>query len=126
MNKQFYRDAFGWGFVLWLIGYVLGLLLFAVVPASLIGWIITPIGIAITLWVLFKKVRKESFKNYLSLAFTWTFIAIVCDYLFLVAVFKPVGYYKLDVYLYYFITLLLPILVGLKKNKEIKKSPERL
>lgn len=53
MTKQFYKDAFGWGFVLWLIGYGLGIILFAFVSPDLIGWIIMPIGIIITLWVLF-------------------------------------------------------------------------
>jgi hypothetical protein len=27
MEKQFYKDAFVWGFVLWLIGYLLGMIL---------------------------------------------------------------------------------------------------
>lgn len=42
MTKQFYKDAFGWGFVLWLIDYVLGIILFMAVPVDLIGWIVTP------------------------------------------------------------------------------------
>lgn len=37
----------GWGFVLWLIGYALGIMLFAFVRPSLIGWIITPFGTAV-------------------------------------------------------------------------------
>lgn len=31
------RDALGWGFLLWLMGYGLGIILFAVVPLWLIG-----------------------------------------------------------------------------------------
>lgn len=118
MKKTFFKDAFGWGFILWLIGYVLGIVLFAMVPARLIGWIITPIGTVITLWVLFKKVKAGSFKYYLSLAFVWMLIAVICDYFFLVKMFKPTdGYYKPDVYLYYFLTFFLPVIVGWRRQK---------
>ncbi len=56
MNKQLAKDSLGWGFVLWLIGYILGIVLFFALPPSLIGWAILPIGVMITFWVLFKKV----------------------------------------------------------------------
>lgn len=116
--NSLYKDAFLWGFGLWFIGYVLGFVLFAVVPVSLIGWVITPIGVLITLWVLLRKVKSESLSYYMWLGMAWTFIAIVCDYLFLVLLLKPAdGYYKLDVYLYYVLTLALPLLVGWYKTK---------
>ena len=118
MTKQFFKDAFIWGFVLWLIGYILGMVLFMAVPPSLIGWVITPFGILMTLWVLFKKVNANTFPYYVGIALSWTIIAIACDYLFLVMVFKPTdGYYKLDVYVYYTLTVLLPLIVGWKKAR---------
>ncbi len=121
MAKQFYKDALGWGFILWLIGYGLGMVLFSIVSPSMIGWIIMPIGTVLTLWVLFKKVKGESFQYYLLLAVVWVLIAIVFDYLFLVKALKPAdGYYKLDVYLYYILTFILPIIVGLSKKKALK------
>lgn len=117
MNKKFLKDAVGWGFILWLIGYVLGIILFAIVPPSALGWVIMPIGIAITLWVLLKKIKGKSLRYYLLIASVWTLIAIVFDYVFLVKIFKPVdGYYKLDVYIYYIITFIIPLLVGWKKK----------
>lgn len=117
MNRQLYKDALGWGFLLWLIGYILGIILFAFVPASLLGWVIMPIGILITLWVLAKKIKTGSLQRYALIAVAWTSIAIVCDYLFLVLVFKPAdGYYKLDVYIYYALTLVLPLVVGWYKS----------
>jgi len=124
MSKQFLKDAFGWGFLLWLIGYILGIALFAVVPASLIGWVIMPIGIALTLWVLFKKTKGATLKYYLAIAVVWTIIAVIFDYFFLVKALKPAdGYYKLDVYIYYAITFLLPLAVGWKKTaKSIKQT----
>jgi hypothetical protein len=113
MTKQYFKDAFGWGFMLWLIGYVLGIVLFKSVPPASLGWVIMPIGIIITLWVLLRKVKNNTFKYSALLAVIWTLIAIIFDYLFIVKMFKPVdGYYKLDVYLYYVITFLLPLIVG--------------
>ncbi len=119
MPKQFYKDAFLWGFILWLIGYALGIILFAVVPANMIGWVIMPIGIIITLWVLLKKIKGNSFKYYVILGLAWAVMAVVLDYFLLVKAFNATGYYKLDVYLYYLLTFALPVIVGWKK--EIKK-----
>lgn len=112
LSKQTLKDTIGWGFILWLIGYVLGIILFVVAPPSMIGWIITPIGTVITIWVLLKKNKGEGIKYYLTLSVVWTIIAVVFDYFFLVKLFKPEdGYYKLDVYLYYASTFILPIAV---------------
>jgi hypothetical protein len=117
MRKQMLKDTVGWGVVLWLIGYVLGIALFAVVPPGTIGWFIMPIGLAITLWVAFRKVQGDRFSYYGVVAIGWTVIAIVADYLLLVKLFKPAdGYYKLDVYLYYVLTLAIPLLAGWRKT----------
>ena len=113
MSRLFLKDAFGWGFVLWLIGYALGIVLFALVPANLIGWIITPVGIAITLWIAFKKVKGNTLSYYVLLALVWLLIAVVGDYLFIVKAFTPAdGYYKPDVYLYYALTVGIPLFAG--------------
>jgi uncharacterized membrane protein len=111
MNKQLAKDSLGWGFVLWLIGYILGFVFFFALPQSLIGWVILPIGVMITFWVLFKKVKSEIFRHYLILAVAWTAIAVVLDYLFIVKALAPAdGYYKLDVYVYYALTFALPLI----------------
>ena len=116
-SKRFLKDAVGWGFILWLIGYVLGLVLFFIVPIPLIGWILMPVGIAIALWVLWKKIRTDDFRHYVSIAVAWTMIAVVLDYLLIVkAIDPPDGYYKLDVYLYYALTLVMPLIVGWRKQ----------
>ena len=118
MNKQLLKDALGWGSLLWLIGYILGIVLFMMVSPVILGWVIMPIGTGITLWVLFKKIKSVSFNYYLSLAVAWTLIAIIFDYFFLVKLFKPAdGYYKLDVYFYYVLTFILPLVVGWNKKK---------
>lgn len=117
MTKQFAKDAFGWGFLLWLIGYGLGIMLFAIVPADMIGWVLMPIGTLLTLLVLFKKVKGNSLGYYLGVAVVWVLLAIICDYLFLVLPFKLIGsYYKIDIYTYYSLTFVLPLLVGWRKT----------
>jgi len=108
----------GWGFILWLIGYVLGMVFFPLVPLWAIGWVIMPIGTIITLWVLFKRIKPTSLSYYLMLAVVWTACAVVFDYFFLVKALKPAdGYYKLDVYLYYTLTFALPLIAGWFKRK---------
>ncbi len=117
MTKQFLKDSLGWGFILWLIGYGLGMILFSLVPPQMIGWIIMPIGIIITLWVLLKRIKAQSFTYYAGLAVIWALLAIVFDYLFIVKAFKPAdGYYKLDIYLYYALTFALPFITGCYKT----------
>ena len=119
MSKGFLKYSLGWGAILWVIGYILGIVLFFIVPASIMGWIIMPIGIIITLLVLFKVVKLDGFAEYIYLGIIWALIAIVLDYLLLVKLFKPEdGYYKLDVYIYYAVTLVLPIVVGWFKTKK--------
>lgn len=121
MNKQLLKDALGWGIALWFIGYVLGIVLFFLIPVSMIGWVIMPIGVVITFWVLIKKVMADSYQYYFLLAVVWTIIAVSFDYMFIIKTFNPAdGYYKLDVYLYYAITFLAPLIVGWWKRNQWK------
>src|SRR5579864_2536045 len=110
MWKLALRDVFGWGFGLWLIGYLLGFIFFAVVPPAEIGWYVTPLAIAITCFVLWRWVQPGTIGDGVLIGIGWSVIAIVCDYFFLVKLLNPPdGYYKLDVYLYYLLMLLLPV-----------------
>ena len=118
-DKQFYKNTFGWGFILWLFGYILGMFLFFIVPVSMIGFVISPFAIFVTLWVLVKKIKSNSLHHYITIAIVWLIIAVVFDYIFLVKAFNPKdGYYKLDVYFYYTFTLISPIVVGWWKMKK--------
>lgn len=112
LRKFIVRDCIGWGFVLWLIGYLLGFLFFAVVAVELIGWYIMPIGTAITILVLWKWVRVDLVSYALLLGAAWSTIAIVFDLIFIVKLLDPPdGYYKLSVYLYYVLAFALPLMV---------------
>jgi uncharacterized membrane protein len=120
MDRRFAKELLGWGVALWLIGYILGIVLIRVVPTSLVGWVIMPIGVAITCWVLVNQVRSEGIARYALLAVVWTLIAIVFDYVFIVAAFHPAdGYYKPDVYAYYALTFVLPVLIGWWKTTRV-------
>jgi hypothetical protein len=110
MQGRLARDVLGWGFGLWLIGYLLGLAFFAVVPASQIGWYVMPLALAVTCFVLWRRIAIGSIRDGVLIGIGWTAIAVACDYIFIVKLFNPPdGYYKPDVYLYYLSTLLLPI-----------------
>lgn len=104
------RNGLGWGFALWLFGYLLGFAFYAVVPLDLIGWYVMPLGIAATCLVLWKWVRLVSMRDALLLGMVWCATAIIGDYLFIVKLLNPPdGYYKPDIYLYYLLTLALPL-----------------
>lgn len=120
-GKIFLNTLF-WGFILWLIGYVLGIILFAFVPQEQIGWYIMPLGVIVTLWVLAKKIKRDSFTCYIGLGIIWTIMAVLLDYVFLVKMFNSADYYKLDVYVYYIVTFILPLIVGWYKFKIVKNN----
>ena len=121
INKTFLKDSLGWGVLLWLIGWVLGVVAFMIVPVGMIGWVVSPIATLVTVWVLIKKVNGEDLRYYFGVALVWTLIAIIFDYLFLVKLFNPAdGYYKADVYFYYITTFVLPLAVGFFKIRKTK------
>lgn len=119
------KSTLVWGFVLWLVGYIAGMVLFFVAPKELIGWIITPLATILTIWVLVKKIKRPEMKCYFGLGLIWMIMAVVLDYIFLVKMFG-VGntYYKADVFLYYTLTLILPIAVGYWKFKQKSSKSE--
>lgn len=118
MNQFMLRNVLGWGFALWLIGYLLGFVFYAFVPPEQIGWYVMPLGIVLTLYVLTKWVPLATLRNALVLGLGWSIIAVVCDYVGIVMLLNPAdGYYKLDVYLYYLLTLLLPLAIYLFRRR---------
>jgi hypothetical protein len=113
MHKALTKDALGWGFVLWLVGYLLGLALFFAVPTALIGWVIAPIGVALTVWVALTRIPAHGLPQWFVIALVWTVLAIALDYLLIVRAFHPAdGYYKADVYVYYAATFIIPLAIG--------------
>jgi len=112
-----------WGFILWLVGYIAGFVLFFIVPKEYIGWIITPCATIFTIWVIMNKVKRPELMCYFGLGLIWTIMAVGLDYIFLVKMLKTgSSYYKPDVFLYYTLTFFLPIIVGYWKYTHKPKS----
>lgn len=110
MRRFLLRDCLGWGFLLWILGYVLGFVFYPLVPTAVIGWYIMPIGLAVTCFVLWRFALVDTMVLAVVLGVAWCSIAVVLDYLFIVKLLNPSdGYYKPDVYLYYASALLLPV-----------------
>jgi len=115
--KPEYVDTLGFGFLVWLVIYLMGFLIVLIpgYPAS----ILTP-SVLIPLTVLFALVtaafaffrfRKRqgiSWSYALLIGYTWTGIAILLDYVFIVLLFNAQNYYRLDIIIYYIITLIVP------------------
>jgi len=113
MNRWIY-DTMGLGTALWLLGYLASLLLFFSPFSGTMGWIITavftPVTIAITWWWF--RTRGLPLSYYVGVGVVWTVIAIVLDFMFIVRLFRA-AYYSPDVFVYYALTFLIPVGVGL-------------
>jgi len=112
---QWIKDTAGLGTALWLIGYLASLVLFFTPCAGIMGWILiavfTPVTIMITWW-WFKRRTSLSLQYYAVVGVAWMLIAVVLDYLFIVLLFNAT-YYDPDVFVYYAVTFLIPLGVGL-------------
>jgi hypothetical protein len=103
----------------WLIGYLASLGLFFSSYAGIMGWILiavfTPVTIAIAWW-WFRQRERLPLQYYAGVGVAWVLIAIVLDYLFIVLMFQAT-YYGIDVVVYYAVTFLVPVGVGLYLNR---------
>jgi hypothetical protein len=118
--KQWITDTAGLGMALWLIGYLASLVLFFTPYAGVMGWILfvvfTPVTIAIAWW-WFRKRDGLTLRYYAGVGLAWMLIAIVLDFLFIVLLFQAAAYYGPDIFVYYAVTLLIPVGVGLYLNR---------
>jgi hypothetical protein len=119
--KQWIIDTAGLGTALWLIGYLASLVLFFSPYAGIMGWILlavfTPVTIVIAWW-WFRKRAPLSLQYYAGVGVAWVMIAVVLDYLFIVLMFQA-AYYGPDVFVYYAVTFLIPLGVGLYLNRNV-------
>jgi hypothetical protein len=118
-NRSLITDTIGFGLLFWFIGWCASLVLFLFVPVDLLGWVLfvlfTPLTIAIT--VLWFRRRALPLSHYLVVALSWTFIAVLFDYLFIVRLFGVSGYYHPSVMVYYAETFLIPLFTGVKYHR---------
>ena len=62
--------------------------------------------------------KGDTLRYFGFVALVWLLIAVAGDYVFIVKAFKTAdGYYKSDVYLYYALTLAIPLLAGWRRSK---------
>jgi cation transport ATPase len=119
--KQWIKDTAGLGTVLWLIGYLSSLVLFFTPYAGIMGWILlavfTPVTIVIAWW-WFRHRAPLPLHYYAGVGAAWVIIAAVLDYLFIVLLFQA-SYYEADVFVYYAVTFLIPVGVGLYLNRNL-------
>jgi len=117
-------DAPVLGFLVWLIGYLAGIALYFALSPDVLGWVIFVIFTPIVIFLCYKRFgkRKETIPYYGLVATVWLIIAVIFDYVFLVKLLNPPVYYKLDVYVYYASTFLIPFLVGAKFGRKGPKS----
>lgn len=122
-KRQMLVDSLGLGLALWLAGYLSSLALFFVLPKGLLGWVLFAVFTPVTIYVAYLRFRRRglSLGYLLFVAATWTAIAVLFDYLFIVQLFKSQDYYAADVFLYYAVTFLIPLAIGLKYRKASAK-----
>jgi hypothetical protein len=118
--KQWIKDTAGLGTGLWLIGYLASLALFFTPLAGIMGWVLigifTPVTIAIAWW-WFRQREPLPLQYYAGVGIAWVLVAVVFDYLFIVLLFQAT-YYGADVFVYYALTFLIPVGVGLYLNRK--------
>ncbi len=125
--KLWIKDTAGLGTVLWLIGYLASLALFFSPFAGTMGWILiaifTPVTIAIAWW-WFRQRERLPLQYYAGVGVAWVLIAVMLDFLFIVLLFQAT-YYSPDVFVYYALTFLIPVGVGLCLNRSRDEPVEK-
>jgi hypothetical protein len=119
--KQWIKDTAGLGTALWLIGYLASLVLFFTPYAGIMGWILlavfTPVTVVVA-WLWFRHREPLPMQYYAGVGVAWVLIAVVLDYLFIVLLLQAT-YYEPDVFVYYAVTFLIPVGVGLSLNRNV-------
>ena len=120
LTKTTLVDAPLLGIFVWLIGYLAGIVLYFLISPDMLGWVLFAIFTPIVILLCYKRFgkREESISYYAFVAAVWLVVALVFDYLFLVKLLNPPVYYKLDVYVYYASTFLIPFLVGVEFGRK--------
>ena len=113
-------DPFGFGVIIWTIGFALTIVFFMVVPADMLSLFVVPILFAVTIFIAYKRLKGYGASSlyFLFVAVTWTVITIAFDYIFLVEGSNVETYYDWSTYLSYFVAFLIPLVIGLKYGRK--------
>jgi len=123
--EQLLRDTAYAGLLLWLAGYLASMAVyFSPLPYPLWGKVVLllyiPFAAAFAVY-LFRE-RNQSMRYYAGVGLAWSLIAIVLDYPFIVLRFGAYQYYTPDVYFYYAVMFLIPVGVGIYRNRKDAKK----
>lgn len=123
-KKELLVDTFGWGFVLWVIGFALGMMLFPFVPVAYLGFVIVPIIILITIAVAYIRLRGSNQPRlyYAVVGLVWLLYPLVLDYVFLVRAFSVENYYDTDLFIYYIAMFVIPLAIGIQYGKSSEEE----
>jgi hypothetical protein len=107
------------GFGVWLIGYTAGFYIITLPdypavmqqPATLLGFGLVA-GLVTTglAWWRLRGRGPISWRYALAVGASWLGVAVVCDFLFIVLLFHAWSYYRLDIGVYYAVTLVAPVI----------------
>lgn len=114
--EQAIKDTLGMGVLLWLGGYLASMAVyFSPLDYTLFGRVVLvlyiPCVIQVTAWYF--SGRDLPLWYYAATGIAWSLAAVVLDYPFIVLRFGAYGYYTPDVYLYYAIMFLVPVMIGI-------------
>jgi len=120
--EQLLRDTLGMGVLLWLAGYLASMAVYFS-PLSYAVWGRVVLAVYIPLvaygaWRYFNG-RDLSLPYYAGVGVAWSLTAIVLDYPSIVLRFGAWEYYTPDVYLYYAVMFLIPVGVGLYRDRAV-------
>ncbi len=115
--RQVLIDTVGLGFLVWLIGYAMGFVIITLPgypdvmqqPAVLavFGTVMAVVTGGLAFW-RFRGRRGATWGYACGVGASWLAVAVVCDFVFIVLLFGAWNYYRLDIAVYYAVTLVAP------------------
>lgn len=121
MKKYALVDTLIYGLVIWLVGFVLGMVLFPFVEISVMGWILMPVTLIVALLLSLRIRRKRSagaVSYFIGVGLSWVALSLILDYAILVKGYDAENFYDVDIIIYYVGVLLIPILASLVPKKQ--------
>ncbi len=126
-GRRIAADGLLWGFILWLLGFALGMLVYPFVEERWIGIFVLPVLLPVTVWVAYRRLRAGPFPAWYPAAVgaVWAALAVALDWAFLVQAFDVEGYYDADVVAYYILALAIPVVVGALLRRRAASGPRQ-
>jgi hypothetical protein len=114
--EQILRDTAGMGALLWLAGYLASMAVyFSPLDYAVWGRVVLVLYIPPVIWITawYFSGRDLPLWYYAGVGIAWSLTAVALDYPFIVLRFGAWQYYTPDVYLYYALMFLVPVVIGM-------------